>query len=367
VQLQNVVIEMAKLSLSDKMRIQTLRELGLGAKAIKSAYPKKQWNLSTLKAICRRIDSTGSAVARKSGSGRPKSARSAENIAKVKELICSQEEPGTSKSTRQAASEINISAASVRRIATVDLGLSSFKRMPVQIINDATKLKRLSRSKILLRRLTLASTKCVFFTDEKNFYVNPPVNNQNNRVWSEGRKRDVDPERLLVQRAKFSPHVMVSAGVCYGGKGRLHFVDEKAKINADYYMTNLLPKLFEDCQNLVPDHFIFQQDGAPAHTARITQQWIELNCPDFIKKDEWPPNSPDLNPLDYHVWGAMLEKYRAHRPKPTNRAELKTVLQVIWDDLPQESIDRAILSFRRRLQACIRADGGHFEHQLQSQ
>jgi len=27
---------------------------------------------------------------------------------------------------------------------------------------------------------------------------------------------------------------MVSAGVCFGGKGRLHFVDEKAKVNAKY-------------------------------------------------------------------------------------------------------------------------------------
>ena len=27
------------------------------------------------------------------------------------------------------------------------------------------------------------------------------------------------------------------------------------------------------------------------------------NCPDFSAKDQWPPNSPDLNALDYHVWG----------------------------------------------------------------
>jgi len=25
------------------------------------------------------------------------------------------------------------------------------------------------------------------------------------------------------------------------------------------------------------------------------------HCPDFINKDAWPPNSADLNPLDYHV------------------------------------------------------------------
>ena len=218
---------------------------------------------------------------------------------------------------------------------------------------------------MLLRRLTVQKTKRVFFTDEKIFYLNPPVNNQNNRVWSTGRKRDVDPQRLLVQRAKFSAHVMISAGISYGGKGRLHFVAEKAKINAEYYVNNLLPGLIGDCQVLAPNNnFIFQQDGAPAHTSRLAQEWLEQNTPDFIKKDEWPPNSPDLNPLDFHIWGAMLEKYQAYIPKPTNKTELKIVLEAIWNDLPQEPIKKAVLAFRKRLQACIRADGGHFEHLL---
>jgi hypothetical protein len=60
---------MAKLNRDDKMRIQTLREQGMGAKAIKSAYPMKNWSISTLNKICRRIDATGSAVERKPGSG----------------------------------------------------------------------------------------------------------------------------------------------------------------------------------------------------------------------------------------------------------------------------------------------------------
>ena len=93
-------------------------------------------------------------------------------------------------------------------------------------------------------------------------------------------------------------------------------------------------------------------------------EWIEQHSPEFVRKDEWPPNSPDLNPLDYHVWGAMLEQYKVFTPKPTKKAEFKTVLVAIWEDLPQEAIDLAVLAFRKRLQACIRADGGHFEHLL---
>ena len=59
--------------------------------------------------------------------------------------------------------------------------------------------------------------------------------------------------------------------------------------------------------------------------------------PEFVKKDEWPPNSPDLNPLTYYFWDTMLERYKVFTPKPTNKAELKTVLEAICDDLPQEA------------------------------
>ena len=236
--------------------------------------------------------------------------------------------------------------------------------MPVQVITEATRLKRLSRCKTLLRRFGVQNTKKIFFTDEKIFYLSPPVNSQNNRVWSAGRKSAVDPQRLLVPRAKFSAHVMVSAGVCYGGKGRLHFVDDKAKINTQYYVTRLLPKLVEDCNVVLPDRFVFQQDGAPAHASHLAQQWLEDNSPDFINKDQWPPNSPDLNPLDYHVWGAMLDKFQQLSPKPTNSESLKRALQMIWDELPQESINKAVLAFRKRLRACVAAEGKHFEHLL---
>ena len=108
-------------------------------------------------------------------------------------------------------------------------------------------------------------------------------------------------------------------------------------------------------QNLLLDNFIFQQDGAPAHRAALAQDWIKEKCPDFIGKEEWPPNSPDLNLLDYHVWGAMLGCYQKYTPKPSNIAELKSALLSIWNDLPQEFIDKAILSFRKRLRSCVGA------------
>jgi len=185
--------------------------------------------------------------------------------------------------------------------------------------------------------------------------LNPPVNHQNDRVWSVSKKRDVNKRRLVVERAKFSKHVMVSAGVCYGAKVRLHKTFQtRLKVNYKFYCEILLTRLVEDCKSLLPSGFIFQQDGAPAHTAKLAQNWIAINCSDFIGKEQL--NSPDLNRLDYYVWGAMLERYKTLQRKPNTIDELKKVLQTIWDDLPQNSINKAILSFIKRLRACVKLE-----------
>ena len=70
-----------------------------------------------------------------------------------------------SKSTRQIAAELMVSEKSVCHIAKFDLGLTVFHRVPTQVINDATKQKRLEHSKKLLRQLNSQMTKRVFFTD----------------------------------------------------------------------------------------------------------------------------------------------------------------------------------------------------------
>ena len=75
------------------------------------------------------------------------------------------------------------------------------------------------------------------------------------------------------------------------------------------------------------------QDGASAHKAIETQDFLRDNCPDVITVDphwrnptgEWPPNSPDLNPLDYSVW-SILEEKACQKPH-TNVESLKKALK----------------------------------------
>uniref|UniRef100_A0A914EMC8 Transposase n=1 Tax=Acrobeloides nanus TaxID=290746 RepID=A0A914EMC8_9BILA len=103
---------------------------------------------------------------------------------------------------------------------------------------------------------------------------------------------------------------MVWAAISVRGKTPLMFVDQKTKTDRHVYMEMLRAHLIPWANNAFSDdEWTFQQDGAPRYKAIETQNFIRANCPDFISVDthwrnndgEWPPNSPDLNPLDYSV------------------------------------------------------------------
>ena len=44
--------------------------------------------------------------------------------------------------------------------------------------------------------------------------------------------------------------------------------------------------------------WFFQQNAAPAHKAKTTQEWLRRHVPAFISAEDWPSGNPDLNPLD---------------------------------------------------------------------
>ena len=85
-----------------------------------------------------------------------------------------------------------------------------------------------------------------------------------------------------------------------------------------YRDTLLLEGLLPEIREL-SEYFIFQQDTAPAHRARETVELLKAETPDFIPPTFWPPNIPDLSPVDYTVWSVMQEKVYKHRIKDADK------------------------------------------------
>ena len=87
--------------------------------------------------------------------------------------------------------------------------------------------------------------------------------------------------------------------------------------------------------------------------ARDTVAFLERKVPDFISPTLWPPNSPDLNPVNYSIWSVLQEKvYRS--TIAINVSELYMRLINERGRFVQSIMDAAIGQWRRRLNACVR-------------
>ncbi len=124
---------------------------------------------------------------------------------------------------------------------------------------------------------------------------------------------------------------MSSAGV-----GPLCFL--KSTVNAAIYQEILEHFMLPSADKLYGDaDFIFQQDLAPAHTAKGTKSWFNDHGVTVL---DWPANSPDLNPT-----------------RLNNADDLKAAIKETWASIPPQQCHKLITSMPRRIEAVIKAKG----------
>lgn len=154
---------------------------------------------------------------------------------------------------------------------------------------------------------------------------------------------------------------MVWWGVSHQGVTSLHFCEKGVKTGARVYQEDVLEGVVKGLTNTLfnGERWIFQQDSAPAHKAKTTQEWLRVNIPGFIAAEDWPSGSPDLNPLDYCLW-SELENMACKTPH-RNLESLKKALIAAASTMSMETVRAAIALWPQRLKACVRAKGSHFE------
>ncbi|KAI2652287.1 Transposable element Tc1 transposase [Labeo rohita] len=153
------------------------------------------------------------------------------------------------------------------------------------------------------------------------------LKNQGPSVWGKG--GEAHSPSCLKSSVKFPQSMMIWDAMSSAGVKPLCF-----KVTApvyqeisEHFMPPSADQVFKDAD------FIFQQDLAPAHTAKNTKT-----------------NSPDLNPIE-NVWGIVKRKMRNKRPK--NADKLKATVKETWASIPPQQCHRLITSMPRRIEACI--------------
>ncbi len=139
---------------------------------------------------------------------------------------------------------------------------------------------------------------------------------------------------------------MIWAAMSSAGVGPLCFL--KSTVNAAIYQDILEHFMLLSADKLYGDaDFIFQQDLAPAHTAKGTKSWFNDHGVGVL---DWPANSPDLNPIE-NIWGIVKRKMRDTRPN--NADDLKAAIKATWASITPQQCQRLIASKPRRIDASI--------------
>jgi transposase len=126
-------------------------------------------------------------------------------------------------------------------------------------------------------------------------------------------------------------------------------------MNQHVYKSILEDELLRSIEwySLDKEHAIFQHDNDPKHAARSVKEW--LNEQPFEVLD-WPPQSPDLNPIE-HLWAIIKRRLNQYECPPRGMLELWDRIEAEWNRINQEECQRLVESIPRRIEAVCKAKG----------
>ncbi|XP_070521818.1 uncharacterized protein [Cardiocondyla obscurior] len=202
----------------------------------------------------------------------------------------------------------------------------------------------------------------ILWTDEALFTPNGIFNSKNFVLWSEE-----NPHAIRRTAFQYRWQLHVWAGVIENQIIGPYFLPPR--LNGEryaYFLENDLPPLLENLPLNVRLRLIYQQDGAPPHFSRNAQQvlnnrfagrWMGRGGP-----ITWPARSPDLNVLDYFVWGHIKAQVEPVREGTVE--EVRAAIIAAFDTVTPDMAQRATQQIVRRAELCLQVQGRHFEQLL---
>jgi transposase len=191
----------------------------------------------------------------------------------------------------------------------------------------------------------------VLFTDESRFCLS--TNDRRRRVWRRPGEGFVQCAIQEVERFG-GGSVMVWGGITFEDRTNLVVVN-RGSMTAVRYRDDIIAPVVKPFGAIHRPGFVFMHDNARPHIANVVRQ--ELVAAN-INVLEWPPRSPDLNPIE-HLWDNLDRKIRALENPPRTLHELSIRLQEVWTAIHQEEVAALIQSMPSRIADCIKARGGH--------
>jgi DDE superfamily endonuclease len=235
-----------------------------------------------------------------------------------------------------------------------------FKKTKRNLIPKVQQEKRQKCCRNFRKSFRKSDISDMLFSDECYICVGKYFNHQNERCYGYSLELIRD-EKKFREFPKTALCAMVFGAVSRGGRSPLIVLKSGFSLNQYTYKEEcLIPMLQNLPYGMTAKTVIFYQDKAPCHAARTVQSFLEEEMPCFVRNGDIPPNSPDLNVLDYSIWSYLKERLNKHG-LISSFDRLKKILQEEWEAIPQQLIQDSIDSWLSRLRKVEKARGGHIE------
>jgi transposase len=170
--------------------------------------------------------------------------------------------------------------------------------------------------------------------------------------WSSSTTRRQDlPTNFQIQQGGFS----VMFWGCFSAFGLGPLVALEGNQNQHTYLDTLRDYLvpeIEAARELGVD-MVFMQDNAPCHKTNLVMAFLAQNQ---IQTLDWPPQSPDLNPIE-NLWAIVKARRFKKFGIPRSKIELIEQIFEIWEAIDQELLDTLVDSIENRLREVVRLRG----------
>ena len=132
---------------------------------------------------------------------------------------------------------------------------------------------------------------------------------------------------------------------------------------------NIRETLESALPTIVQPNMAFIQDNASVHKSCSVQEWlIDFNQSAGLELIDWPPYSPDLNPIE-NVWKLLKEAINCKFPNlkdlPKNEESLQALIRaaiICWDELEERVLKSEIKSMPKRMRDVINANGWYTKY-----
>lgn len=286
----------------------------------------------------------------------PRSGRPSERGDERDNVVTSLREAPT-MSIRRRSDELQIAPKTLHRIIKEDLGYRCWRPTKVQFLTEEDRLHRVDCCRQILQKYdNNVRRDKLFFSDECAVYSEGRGDNKMISFWSK------ENPHYHEQLRQHPPSVMIWAAI--SGKHLIGPFFINGSITSESYInmlrTHFIPAL-EDKGILLSTHL--QQDGAPAHTAHATRNFLHETFQDrWVGKygpTPWPPRSPDITSCDNALWGILKPKIIAH--KASDVTALKDAITTEFDRFPKHLLASINARTFRRMRLCVQLDGYQVE------